>query len=102
VLADENYLRESILNPPAKIVAGFAPLMPSYRGQLSYEQVDQLVSYIKSLGAAASSGPNRNPNDAAIPATRPVNGQPPDRLPNQPPVRSSTDYDRRIGNYHQP
>jgi cytochrome c oxidase subunit 2 len=103
VVADENYLRESILNPPAKIVAGFAPLMPSYRGQLTDEQVDQLVQYIKSLGAAASpSGGARDPIDAAMPATRPINAHPPDRLPNQPPAKGSTDYDRRIGNYHQP
>jgi cytochrome c oxidase subunit 2 len=49
VIADENYLRESILNPSAKIVAGFAPLMPTFAGQLTEEQVMQLISYIKSL-----------------------------------------------------
>ena len=41
-------------------------------------------------------------SDSAGPVTRPVNGFPPDRLPNQPPARQQTDYDRRIGNYHQP
>ncbi|HOQ86298.1 MAG TPA: cytochrome c oxidase subunit II [Phycisphaerae bacterium] len=49
VLADTNYLRESIMDSTAKIVAGFAPVMPSYRGQLSEEQLIQLIEYIKSL-----------------------------------------------------
>ncbi len=49
VTADEDYLRESILRPGAKIVAGFQPLMPTYAQQLTEEQVMQLVAYIKSL-----------------------------------------------------
>jgi cytochrome c oxidase subunit 2 len=48
-VADDAYLRESILNAPARIVAGFNPIMPSYRGQLTDEQVNQLIVYIKSL-----------------------------------------------------
>jgi cytochrome c oxidase subunit II len=50
VLADEGYIRESIVNPLAKIVAGYAPIMPTFQGQLSEEELTQLVSYIKSLG----------------------------------------------------
>jgi cytochrome c oxidase subunit 2 len=50
VRADENYLRESILRPQAKIVAGFTTLMPSYEGRLNEEQLFQLIAYIKSLG----------------------------------------------------
>jgi cytochrome c oxidase subunit 2 len=52
VVADEAYLRESILNPNAKIVAGFpAPSgMPTYQGQITEEQLLQLVAYLKSLG----------------------------------------------------
>ena len=49
VLADENYIRESILNPLSKIVQGFKPLMPAYQGQLTEEETLQLVEYIKSL-----------------------------------------------------
>ena len=49
VIADEGYIRESILNPQAKIVTGFGPIMPSFQGQLSEEQLLQLVAYIKSL-----------------------------------------------------
>ncbi len=49
IIADENYLRESILRPAAKVVEGFQPLMPSYDGQVDEEQLIQLISYIKSL-----------------------------------------------------
>jgi len=58
VVADDDYLRESILYPRAKTVAGFEPIMPLYQGLLSEEQVLQLVGYIKSLSppAAPASG----------------------------------------------
>jgi hypothetical protein len=51
-VADEGYLRESILNPTAKIVTGFEKgeyAMPSYAGVLTDSQVDALVLFIKSL-----------------------------------------------------
>jgi cytochrome c oxidase subunit 2 len=50
ITADESYVRESILNPQAKIVAGFQPLMPPFQGRINEEEVMQLVAYIKSLG----------------------------------------------------
>jgi cytochrome c oxidase subunit II len=50
VTADENYIRESILNPGAKIVSGFKPIMPSFQGQVSEESLMALVAYVKSLG----------------------------------------------------
>lgn len=50
VTVDENYLRESILNPNAKIVKGFpANVMPSFQGQLSETELSALVEYIKGL-----------------------------------------------------
>jgi cytochrome c oxidase subunit 2 len=49
VTADEAYVRESILNPQAKIVAGYGPIMPTFAGQLSEEQLLQLISFVKSL-----------------------------------------------------
>ncbi|MFB3854825.1 MAG: cytochrome c oxidase subunit II [Vicinamibacterales bacterium] len=49
VTADEAYLRESILNPAGKVVAGFMPIMPTFQGLVSEEQVLQLIEYIKSL-----------------------------------------------------
>ncbi len=53
VTADEDYIRNSILNPAADLVAGYAPLMPSYAGQLSDRDLLNLVAYIKSLGDAS-------------------------------------------------
>jgi cytochrome c oxidase subunit 2 len=49
VTADENYLRECILNPRSKLVSGFKPIMPVFQGLVSEEQVNALVAYIKSL-----------------------------------------------------
>lgn len=49
VKADENYLRESILQSQAKIVAGYPGVMPVFQGQLSDKQVDALIAYIKEL-----------------------------------------------------
>ena len=49
VTADDAYIRESILQPSAKIVAGYQPLMPSFQGQLTEEQILALTAYIKSL-----------------------------------------------------
>ena len=50
VVADREYMQESILNPAAKIVRGYRPLMPVFRNQLSADQVSQLIEYIGSLG----------------------------------------------------
>lgn len=49
ITADDAYIRESILVPSAKIVAGYQPLMPTFQGQLTEEQILALTSYIKSL-----------------------------------------------------
>ncbi len=49
VVMDENYIKESILNPRAKVVAGFQPVMPAFKGQLTDEQVDCIIAFIKSL-----------------------------------------------------
>lgn len=60
-LADDAYIRESILNPNAKIVAGYKPdVMPTFQGQISEEQLLQVIVYIKSLaqqGAPTAGGP---------------------------------------------
>ena len=49
VTVDENYLRESILSPRAKVVAGYQPVMPTFQGILNDQQIDALIAYIKSL-----------------------------------------------------
>jgi cytochrome c oxidase subunit 2 len=55
VLFDADYVRESILEPNAKLTAGYQPLMPTYAGQVSEEQVLQLVAYLKSLAETEGS-----------------------------------------------
>jgi cytochrome c oxidase subunit 2 len=70
VTVDESYARESILNPQAKTVAGFQQIMPTYQGQLSEEQVLQLIAYIRSLGstqqdAGATTGSHPQSSNAA-------------------------------------
>ena len=52
VAADENYIRESILDPRAKIVAGYQPIMPTFKGLISEEGILQLIAYVKSLQTA--------------------------------------------------
>lgn len=49
VLIDENYLRESIIEPMAKVRAGYRPVMPSYKGQLKDLEIDAIIEFIKSL-----------------------------------------------------
>jgi len=50
VVADENYIRESILNPQAKMVMGYPPVMPTFKGRIDEEGINQLIAYIKTLG----------------------------------------------------
>ncbi len=49
ITVDENYIRESLLNPQANIVRGYQPVMPTFQGLLSDRQIDGLVAYLKSL-----------------------------------------------------
>lgn len=51
---DENYIRESILDPRKKLSAGYQPLMPTYQGQISEDQLLKVIAYLKSLGATDS------------------------------------------------
>jgi len=63
VMVDDNYVRESILNPTAKIVNGFKPVMPTFQGLITDEQLNALVAYVKSLGqpAAGTAGAQNQP-----------------------------------------
>ena len=58
VTRDENYLRESIVRPSSKMVAGYQNLMPTYQGQITEEGLSHLVAYIKSLGNEADANEN--------------------------------------------
>jgi cytochrome c oxidase subunit 2 len=74
--ADDDYIRESILNPTAKLVAGWDPVMPTFQGQVSEEQVIQLIAYVKSLagegGTEAGGGTNAVPVTGPRPAETPA------------------------------
>ena len=60
--ADENYIRESILDPGAKIVNGYEPVMPTFQGLVSEEQLNALVAYVKFLSEAK---PGQTPSKAS-------------------------------------
>jgi len=49
-LADEDYIRESILNPRAKVVAGYEPIMPTFQGQVTEAEIIELIAFIRALG----------------------------------------------------
>ncbi len=66
VVADDNYLRESILQPNAQVVAGYQPIMPTFQGRISDEQLYQLIAYIKSLGAQSPGLPPVSPPSDTI------------------------------------
>jgi cytochrome c oxidase subunit 2 len=50
VIADDRYIRDSILNPKAQVAAGYAPVMPTFAGQISEDDLAKLVAYIESIG----------------------------------------------------
>ena len=59
VIADDAYVRESILSPTAKIVAGYTPIMPTFQGLVSEEQLLTLIEYVKSLKAPEPRTPKK-------------------------------------------
>lgn len=82
VIVDDNYIKNSILNPSSQIVEGFQPIMPTFKGQVTEEQLNGLVAYIKSLsgvtgpstGQTATTAANSNSssaNNAASNSTTP-------------------------------
>jgi cytochrome c oxidase subunit 2 len=84
VVADDNYIRESILNPFAKVVAGYDPVMPTFQGQVTEEQLTQLIAYVRSLGPTGSAPAGgtggtpaasgvTHPSSAQMDATSPLN-----------------------------
>lgn len=68
VIADDNYIRESILNPAAKVAAGFQPIMPTFQGQVNEEDLIRLLSYVKSLPGVVQG--------SALPPAPPPEGRP--------------------------
>ncbi len=73
VTVDEAYIRESIVLPQAKVVAGFQPLMPTFQGLVTEEQLLQLIAYVRSLSQPSAS-PSSEPQSPTMPqpSTSPV------------------------------
>lgn len=104
LVRDDQYLRNSILNPGAQIVAGYQPIMPTFKGQVTEEQLVALVAYIKSLsGDAANGGGGMNtPAPGAAPTASPAAATPakpngaitnpkiPNNRPNENPVNGGS------------
>lgn len=59
LVADETYVRDSILLPAKQVVAGFAPVMPSFAGQVSEEDIQALIAYLRSTGDDERKGSRR-------------------------------------------
>jgi cytochrome c oxidase subunit 2 len=72
IVANDGYLRESILTPQARIVAGYGPIMPTFQGQVSEESVMSIIEFIKSLPPA---GANAATAADGAPAIQPVAAQ---------------------------
>ncbi|HST23023.1 MAG TPA: c-type cytochrome, partial [Blastocatellia bacterium] len=78
-VADETYIRESILNPKAKVVAGYQSIMPTFQGLVSEEQLLQLIAYVKSLGQQGTdSGSSTSPSGGQA---NPMSNSQPQRPP---------------------
>src|SRR5215212_8460360 len=86
VLADDTYIRTSIVTPSAQVVDGWQPIMPTFQGQLSEEQLLALIAYVRALGPGPGapapeprpSPPPRPPVQAAPPAlAQPTTGSSP-------------------------
>jgi len=56
VIADDRYVRDSILNPKGQVAAGYAPVMPTFAGQVSEDDLAKLVAYIESIGPTKAGG----------------------------------------------
>jgi len=74
VVASDSYIRESILMPQSKLVAGYGPVMPTFQGQVSEESIMSIIEFIKSL--PPSGQPAAAQASAAAPAAAPAQGGP--------------------------
>ncbi len=95
VIADEDYIRRSITDPASQIVVGYPPVMPSYQN-LTEDQLEELIAYIKSLSTvrnvAPATGPATGPTTIPAliaPSTRPAPGDQPEAVPNFPPAQNT-------------
>ncbi len=78
VVADDAYIRASIVNPSAQVVDGWQPIMPTFQGQLSEEQVLDLIAYIRSIGPDPGAPPPApRPSPPPRPPLAPTGSPPP-------------------------
>ncbi len=75
VIADENYIRESIYQPSAKIVAGWEDIMPTFKGQVTEEEINKLIAFLRSLKKGQT--PRRVEEYPPPATTPPINPQQP-------------------------
>jgi cytochrome c oxidase subunit II len=61
VVFEENYIRESILLPQQKITAGYDPIMPTYQNQITEEEIQQIIVFLKSTGQARGTDEDGSP-----------------------------------------
>jgi cytochrome c oxidase subunit 2 len=97
VIADDQYIRNSILNPASQIVEGFTPIMPTFKGQVTDEQLNGLVAYIKSLSGVTGSSTASSPAPAANTATNSA-ASPPANSTARPSNRSNPNAPRSNSN----
>ena len=71
VVADDRYIRDSILLPRSQVVAGFMPIMPSFQGQLSESDVLALIAYLKSTSSAPTQPPSAGSQSTTQERARP-------------------------------
>jgi cytochrome c oxidase subunit II len=77
IMADDQYIRNSILNPASQIVEGYQPIMPTFKGQVTDEQLNGLVAYIKSLsGVTGTTGGATTPASSSNTATNSATAPP--------------------------
>jgi cytochrome c oxidase subunit II len=82
-VADDAYIRDSILQPRRDIAAGYEPIMPSFSGVLSEGEIQSLVAYIRSLGSGPESDGSYHETSHSL-----VPGSPPERSPAMTPGAS--------------
>ncbi len=80
---DEQYIRNSILNPGSQIVEGYQPIMPTFKGQVTEEQLVSLVAYIKSLSGDTSATGTSTSNSSSTQEDSTMN-QPKESEPKKP------------------
>ncbi|TWT67151.1 cytochrome c oxidase subunit II [Allorhodopirellula solitaria] len=69
LLADDNYIRESILDPKAQVVAGYSPVMPTFKGQLSDDDIASIIEFLKTLSVNGEAADDAEAADAETSST---------------------------------